>query len=731
MSTDTRILPQLREAIDKGNMADIDTIFQEHPDLDWNAITPNGLSALWWALVPPKNKSINCTLIMHLLSLKLEDGRLVINPSQLYCGLRPDDYVMEYFEPNESYREITNKIQEAQKLSLLPAVKHIKGNPDILDFTMKQSVITGLTFEGGDLSKQDLRGWDLRGVNLRGANLTSADLRLIMAAGAQWEQCNLTNALFNQWLFPEALLGSIHCTSELLKEKSFTFNSNNSTLLHKAVKKNDFEIVKAIFASKHCTLKVLAAQDSLGKTALHLAIEGIQTIEGIENDNLEIAKAILASEHCKSQLLEAQDSLGKTALHWAIENDNLEIAKAILASEHCKSQLLEAQDILENTALHLAIKSNNFEIVKAILASNACTSQLLKAQDYPQETALHLAIKSNNFEIVKDILASEHCTSQLLEAHPAVSKKTALHLAIEKDNLKIVKAILASEHCKSQLLEAQGSFRKTALHWAIEKNNLEIIHAILDSKHCTSQLLEAQDSYGKTALHWAIEKNNVEIIQAILASKHCTLKVLERQNHDRKTALHWAIEKDNLKIVKAILASEHCTSQLLEAQNGDGKTALHLATEKNNVEIVQAILASNACTSEFLKEKGKDFFIQTLLPALLKKTNADCISRSKILDLFKQIKDLNGKYAFIHKQKNPIWDTVRLFFKSNHKLQDNPNFWHTATYQQAVKLLKEAYIIATDDIKEDRQESEKFIDYVRGNAPLHRHFTTTRKRLPH
>ena len=57
-------------------------------------------------------------------------------------------------------------------------------------------------------------------------------------------------------------------------------------------------------------------------------------------------------------------------------------------------------------------------------------------------------------------------------------------------------------------------------------------------------------------------------------------------------------------------------------------------------------------------------------------------------------------------------------------------FWHTQSYQTAVKLLKNAYVKIDAKINADDAARENaFIDYVRGNALMHHRRTSTRKLL--
>ena len=106
------------------------------------------------------------------------------------------------------------------------------------------------------------------------------------------------------------------------------------------------------------------------------------------------------------------------------------------------------------------------------------------------------------------------------------------------------------------------------------------------------------------------------------------------------------------------------------------------------------------------------------------------LSRTDILDLFADIKNPQGPYAFIHAQRHPSLDRFRLLFKSTVKGQNEPNFWHTKTYQTAVKMLKNAYLNAQGELPEARKEDESaFIDYVRGNSVMHCSSTSTRALL--
>jgi hypothetical protein len=125
-------------------------------------------------------------------------------------------------------------------------------------------------------------------------------------------------------------------------------------------------------------------------------------------------------------------------------------------------------------------------------------------------------------------------------------------------------------------------------------------------------------------------------------------------------------------------------------------------------------------------ENKKTIFATLLQDQYLTREN---LRREDLLDLFNLMRDRAGPFQFIHGQKNPKWDRFRLFFKSNRNGESDAHFWHTAEYQSAIKLMKEKYL-ELPALRADRADEEDvFIDYVRGNSPVHCCQTTTRKQF--
>ncbi|OGV40715.1 MAG: hypothetical protein A3F46_02005 [Legionellales bacterium RIFCSPHIGHO2_12_FULL_42_9] len=118
--------------------------------------------------------------------------------------------------------------------------------------------------------------------------------------------------------------------------------------------------------------------------------------------------------------------------------------------------------------------------------------------------------------------------------------------------------------------------------------------------------------------------------------------------------------------------------------------------------------------------------------AFLKKLreHTESSTGNQILAIFKELRKINGQFKNIHQERNRKWDRCFLFFKR--KANNETNFWHTKTYQEAIKILKNSYV---KKIKAETQDinqlalGQELIDYVRGNSPIHHENTSTRKNL--
>jgi len=113
----------LRRLIDEcagtANIGPVTRYITDHPDIDLNAVTGNQLSALWWALTPPKGMLINPELISYFSTR--------VNIVQAYLGHTPREYlVMHHLLEPKKYLEL---IQIIRRVEDQHVVVHHENNP--------------------------------------------------------------------------------------------------------------------------------------------------------------------------------------------------------------------------------------------------------------------------------------------------------------------------------------------------------------------------------------------------------------------------------------------------------------------------------------------------------------------------------------------------------------------------------------------------------------------------
>lgn len=106
------IFSAFRQALDKQDINDVRRFIDDNQDLNYNAIAPNGASALWWALTPPRGKTISVELLRTLLNYLKNNGEPVVNPVQEFYGIRPSAYADHNTESGE-IRQLLNNAENA------------------------------------------------------------------------------------------------------------------------------------------------------------------------------------------------------------------------------------------------------------------------------------------------------------------------------------------------------------------------------------------------------------------------------------------------------------------------------------------------------------------------------------------------------------------------------------------------------------------------------------------
>ena len=197
-----------------------------------------------------------------------------------------------------------------------------------------------------------------------------------------------------------------------------------------------------------------------------------------------------------------------------------------------------------------------------------------------------------------------------------------------------------------------------------------------------------------------------------------------QQNQRRLTsvigkAAEWIGETNqNIDNFYTTLSNEYEKNLLINPK----KTILTLWLEKYDKDITNRSIIG---TEKYYRCKKNDF-----LATLNNILSAKDTTKQQILELFDALKEKEGEFAFIHHERHPHLD--RLFLLPFKKRANQEKwFWHTRSYQKALKLMKESYLTKKDEIvtsEADKIRENAFIDYIRGNAPYHCAKTSTRKK---
>lgn len=120
----TSIFSPLLSAIDEQDLAAVKKFMEAHLNLDYNCVTPNKMSALWWVLQPLKEQTISVDIIEYLVNFKA-NGSAVINPAQQFANMSPLDYV-GILKPKELSNQAVSIISTAENAYRAVKKKGIK-----------------------------------------------------------------------------------------------------------------------------------------------------------------------------------------------------------------------------------------------------------------------------------------------------------------------------------------------------------------------------------------------------------------------------------------------------------------------------------------------------------------------------------------------------------------------------------------------------------------------------
>lgn len=379
---------------------------------------------------------------------------------------------------------------------------------------------------------------------------------------------------------------------------------------------------------------------------------------------------------------------------------------------------LNHQNYKGNTALHLASFYSFPTVLTTLLDKKVCLTSLNKNDEKPfdfyQHETFMAIIKRGNIEEINSCLPCKPALTitddSFLKATVKLLQIPTIDIAMTKEYLNKNISFLSHIFSEADGTNLQCTTLLQVLMYYIKNtidnndhNSCQRLISIANDiqMKMTAELLNHQNKNGQTALHLAICWNIPDLTKTLLTNNQINVN---QPDSNGLTPLMHAVSNNpsNPEVVKSLLK---------QGADVAAKSKKHLTVFKiaKNPEIIKLLKSHKKILLEELSSEAK---------------NAD---RNKILDLFAEVKKRDGKYKNLHLLSNPKWDHFRLGFMSK---RNGENFWHTDSYQQAVGLLKNAYINSATTVANDRKgEADQLIDYIRGNKPIHIGKTATRKKM--
>ncbi|KAF7586204.1 hypothetical protein BBP40_009295 [Aspergillus hancockii] len=316
---------------------------------------------------------------------------------------------------------------------------------------------------------------------------------------------------------------------------------------------------------------IIDAQDSEGRTALHLCAElGLCEIF-----------TLLLSRQANPML---KDSTRRTTLHYAAMdwNDIPDMISALLDYEG-----LNVPDDDGRMPLHYAAGAGCLRYIKLLSQSTH-----LAAVDSRGETALHVAAHGGHLQAAKELLA---CNVQRQELTQAIMD-AALNLAASVGNLQIVQALV--DHGAG--IWHRDSSGRTAVETAVEQKRASLIMYLTELALSSSRAKDLPPGWiqvartcplndDASALHHAISRNYQNVAVALVEDG--------KNKATMDAALHLAASLNNLQIAQALV--DHGAD--IWHRDSSGRTAVETAVEQKRAPIIM-YLAELALSSSRAKD---------------------------------------------------------------------------------------------------------------------------------
>ncbi len=337
----------------------------------------------------------------------------------------------------------------------------------------------------------------------------------------------------------------------LLQKKAdiFSTNSENKSPLRIALSSNTD--VQEWFLSS----EVIKAQDGIGNTPLHLAVEW-------KYDNA--VKLLLE----KGAQVNKTNHNGETPLFNAVKVNSLSIISILIN----KGANKEFRDYFGNTLLHHCVAHNSQDAATLLIQSGAN----INSKNLAGQTPLYLAVHNcrnlyrDQFSLYARTMKNEEEIKEKIYSNPIYLKRTSMITSLLNKNADI------------NAFDETGKTILMDFITASDAVNCDIKIAALLLKH--GALVQMQDMYGDTAYHLGVLSENIKLIKMLYEAGGNPLA----RNSQGITPFQLSLSSTNEALIKSVLGSN---PKLVDS---DGNTPLHIAiTNRVDTRTLSTLLSLN------------------------------------------------------------------------------------------------------------------------------------------
>lgn len=366
-------------------------------------------------------------------------------------------------------------------------------------------------------------------------------------------------------------------------------------VLHLAVGEGNVVIIKKML---YCGADALS-QNQEKQTALHVAFAHIKEEDKIE----EVAKILLARCDAKEQLVNAQDSRGKTILHLASSQGKGKLCRFLLDN----GAKPDAKDNCDRLPLHYAVEEKKDEVIDVLIGRNATDQEtkhmIQSCKDKDGKTPLDIGVRQKNIKLLAKILP---ILNKPPEVHfDSVDNGKLLRQYVLEGRTDLVRKLLESGVSPLEVNE-EG---RTALHCAAmcedysgTTNTIDLLLKCQDRK----KLISMCDKKGKTALHVKAYKGYSSLEDKVFADLQDLVDIKDREG---RNALYAATEgkfdiSDTIHVIVNMMVKKGIT--LDDMIDHKGLTPLHVAASQgkvfqSDVLLRRSTLSKRICEGERLQ----------------------------------------------------------------------------------------------------------------------------------